>query len=372
MASFTLEKRKTSKGVLRYRCVVRLKKGNDVVYRESRTFGKKADAKAWGVALVSKLETHGLPGKTPEVTLRELIIMYLNEPHIAKGIGRSKRYGLNMLSDTELAKIQANKLTVANLVQHCKDRNDAGTSPQTVSGDISYLRSVLRAAKPIFGIDVNDSVVQEAYYTLYQHNLIAKSNRRSRRPETSELNRIKVELRKRQEHRAAHIPFLDILDFSILSCMRIGEVCKVLWEDVDEGTRAVKVRDRKDPRKKEGNHMWVPLLGEAWEILNRQPKTCDRIFPYNSKSVSAGFQRVRSSLGIQDLRYHDLRREGASRLFEQGFSIEEVAQVTGHRNLNTLWQIYTELFPNRVHEKFNSLQRLKQLDQVSEKPHKTS
>ncbi|EJL3952049.1 site-specific integrase, partial [Vibrio parahaemolyticus] len=110
MASFTLEKRKTSKGVLRYRCVVRLKKGNEVVYRESRTFGKKADAKVWGTALVSKLETHGLPGKSPEVTLRELIIMYLNEPHIAKGIGRSKRYGLNMLVDTELAKIQANKL----------------------------------------------------------------------------------------------------------------------------------------------------------------------------------------------------------------------------------------------------------------------
>ncbi|MFD2016703.1 hypothetical protein ACFSJQ_16240 [Vibrio olivae] len=82
------------------------KKGNDVVYRESRTFGKKADAKAWGTALVSKLETHGLPGKTPEVTLRELIIMYLNEPHIAKGIGRSKRYGLNMLIDTELAKFK--------------------------------------------------------------------------------------------------------------------------------------------------------------------------------------------------------------------------------------------------------------------------
>ena len=108
--------------------------------------------------------------------------------------------------------------------------------------------------------------------------------------------------------------------------------------------------------------MWVPLLGEAWEILNRQPKTCDRIFPYNSKSVSAGFQRVRSSLGIKDLRYHDLRREGASRLFEQGFSIEEVAQVTGHRNLNTLWQIYTELFPNRVHEKFNLLKRQNEIE----------
>ncbi|EET1132915.1 tyrosine-type recombinase/integrase, partial [Escherichia coli] len=67
--------------------------------------------------------------------------------------------------------------------------------------------------------------------------------------------------------------------------------------------------------------------------------------------------RVRSKLGIKDLRYHDLRREGASRLFEAGFSIEEVAQVTGHRSLNVLWQVYTELYPKSLHNRFEELQR---------------
>ncbi|MDH8660875.1 tyrosine-type recombinase/integrase, partial [Klebsiella pneumoniae] len=68
------------------------------------------------------------------------------------------------------------------------------------------------------------------------------------------------------------------------------------------------------------------------------------------KSITAMYRRVRDELGIEDLRYHDLRREGASRLFEAGFSIEEVAQVTGHRSLNILWQVYTELFPKTLHE----------------------
>lgn len=72
----------------------------------------------------------------------------------------------------------------------------------------------------------------------------------------------------------------------------------------------------------------------------------------NSSYVTAGFQRVRTSLGITDLRYHDLRREGASRLFEKDYSIEEVAQVTGHRNINILWQVYTQLFPHKSHDKF--------------------
>ncbi|HGC4819412.1 tyrosine-type recombinase/integrase, partial [Escherichia coli] len=106
-----------------------------------------------------------------------------------------------------------------------------------------------------------------------------------------------------------------------------------------------------------GNHMKVALLGEAWDIVQRQPKKSEFIFPYNSTSVTAGFQRVRSKLGIKDLRYHDLRREGASRLFEAGFSIEEVAQVTGHRSLNVLWQVYTELYPKSLHNRFEELQR---------------
>jgi len=90
-------------------------------------------------------------------------------------------------------------------------------------------------------------------------------------------------------------------------------------------------------------------------IIHRESKTFrnkdELIFPYNSRSVSAGLQRVRNELGIEDLKYHDLRREGASRLFEKGYSIEEVAQVTGHRNLNILWQVYTQLFPHKLHNK---------------------
>jgi integrase len=61
---------------------------------------------------------------------------------------------------------------------------------------------------------------------------------------------------------------------------------------------------------------------------------------------------VHNELSI-NLGDYGLRREGASRLFEQGHSIKEVAQVTGHRNLNVLWQVYMQLFPHKLHDKFN-------------------
>jgi site-specific recombinase XerD len=53
-------------------------------------------------------------------------------------------------------------------------------------------------------------------------------------------------------------------------------------------------------------------------------------------------------LKIEDLHFHDLRHEGTSRLFEAGFSIEQVALVTGHKD----WKMprrYTHLKPETLH-----------------------
>lgn len=354
MASFTVEKRKTAAGVIRYRCIVREKKDSKVVYQESRTFGKLADARTWGKLLVSQIEVAGIPGQKVEVpTIRELIDMYRSDPDIGKKIGRTKGYVLSLLSDCDIAKLPADQLSTMAVINHCRDRSASGAQPQTVAQDVSYLKSVFSAARPVFGVPVSDEVIREVTPVLHNMGLIGRSERRSRRPTAQELDKMREGLAQRMAHRSSKIPLTDILDFSVLSCMRISEVCSILWADVDESERAVLVRNRKDPRKKAGNHMWVPLLGEAWQIVQRQPRVDERVFPYEKTSVTAAFQRVRNGLGIKDLRYHDLRREGASRLFEAGYAIEEVAQVTGHRSLNLLWQVYTELYPGRLHAKMN-------------------
>ena len=136
---------------------------------------------------------------------------------------------------------------------------------------------------------------------------MGKSQKRTRRPTEKELDKLIEGLKECENSHVNTIPFVDILNFSILTCMRIGEVCKTIREDLNNKHKTVVVRDRKDPRKKEGNHMIVPLLGGSYEIITKQVKSSDRIFPYKPTSVTAGFQRVRNSLGIENLRYHDLR-----------------------------------------------------------------
>ncbi|HAU91674.1 MAG TPA: integrase [Alteromonas sp.] len=349
MASFSISKRTKADGTPRYLCLVRVKQKGVVVYNESRMFSKQATAKEWGKRKVNDIEVNGYQAGETDVPLGKLIQQYLDDPHIE--LKRTKLKVLEMLTDCDIAKVNIFELQSKHIIEHCKQRKESGTGKATISHDVSYIRGVLKIAKPTWGYDINDQCIVDAYPVLHDMQLIGKSNRRTRRPTSIEIEKLKEGLKTRESHRESKIPYLDILDFSILSCMRIGEVCSILWSDVDEAQKAVLVRNRKDPRKKSGNHMLVPLLGGSWEILQSQQRDQERIFPYNAKSVTAGFQRVRNALGIEDLRYHDLRREGASRLFEKGYSIDEVAQVTGHRNINTLWQVYTELFPNRLHEK---------------------
>lgn len=355
MASFSIKKRKLANGELRFTVDVVVKKNSTIIHRESKTFRKKELARTHGLKRVGELESPAVHVQK-SVSIAELLDMYMNDRDLWDKTGRTKQYVIRMLRDCDIARLESNQLKTSDLIEHCRNRKAAGAKPVTIYHDIAYLRSVMKKASPVFNINANFSIFEEAVPVLIDMALVGKSQKRTRRPTENELEKLKEGLQVRQDYRSngkARIPFTDILDFSILTCMRIGEVCNLRWEDLNEAHRTVIVRDRKDPRKKQGNHMVVPLLAESFDIAMKQPKTGSLIFPYNSRSVTAGFQRVRNSLGISDLRYHDLRREGASRLFEKGYSIEEVAQVTGHRNLNILWQVYTQLFPHKLHDKFN-------------------
>ena len=320
---------------------------------KNKTFTSKVAAKTWGKTKVAEIEAQIALGKdvyaldSKVQKLGEVIRMYLDDEHVI--MGRSKRFSLEAITKCDIAQIDVQKLRPKNIVDYCKDRKSAGASPATVACDISHIRAVLKSAQALFDIDVNQQVIIEATPTLHALGLIGKGEIRSRRPTSEEIVLITAHLEKREAHEYTVIPYVDMLNFSILSCMRVGEVCSILWDDLNEEGEWVWVRDRKDPRKKVGNHIKVPLLGGAFDIIQRQIKTSDpRIFPYNARTVTAGFRRARKALGIEDLRYHDLRREGASRLFEQGYSVDKVAQVTGHRDLNTLWRIYTDLRPDTI------------------------
>jgi integrase len=135
--------------------------------------------------------------------------------------------------------------------------------------------------------------------------------------------------------------------------MRQEEVCKIQIEDVDHVGRTVVIRDRKDPREKEGNNQTVPLLPAAWLIIAPllRERSSGPIFPYHPASVSAAFTRACAALGIEDLHFHDLRHRATADLFLQGLDIPRVALMTGHKTWAQLRR-YTDIKPADVHAAF--------------------
>lgn len=75
-------------------------------------------------------------------------------------------------------------------------------------------------------------------------------------------------------------------------------------------------------------------------MVLRQPKGDERIFPVHEQTLSKYFKEACDALGIPDLHFHDLRHEGTSRLFEQGYEIQQVSLVNGHKDWRHLRRIY--------------------------------
>ena len=369
-----IEKRTGKSGNISYRAKVRVTKKGKILDTKNKTFKTEKLAKQWADKTKSILEqkyeeiSEGVYRKDleySEITVGELIEMYMEHPRLSEKIGRTKGFVLRALLNYDIANITASKLRADDLIQHCEFRlnDETKPTPQTVYHDITYLKSVIRTAKDVFKVNASTEYHDEAIPTLVELGLIGRPGVRNRRPSKTELIMMEEELLKRQNHSSAKIPFCDILNFSILTAMRISEITSIKWTDLDRDNKTIIIKNRKDPRNKNGNDNEIPLLGGAFEILLKQeerkdPEQPNIIFPYNSRSISAGWQRVRQKLGIEDLRYHDLRREGASRLAEMGLPINIIARVTGHKNLNILQDIYAKIdikeFGRIGYDKYNS------------------
>ncbi|EKD9024444.1 site-specific integrase [Vibrio parahaemolyticus] len=354
MATISIEK-VFGKRAVKFKARVRVTKNSRRLFEKSKTFPSEKNAKSWAEQLVKQLDVEGIPNErtTPKtILIGDLITEYLNDPITSASLGRSKFAVLSRLRAYDIALIRADLLTANDLVNHCRIRKAEHTRPlpQTIYHDITYLKGVIDVASPMFGYAANTKAHDEAIPALIRYGLIGRSQRRERRPTKDELSKMERGLAKRQSHRCAMIPLVDIFHLSILTCMRLGEITRIKWSDIDFETSTLTIRDRKDPRNKKGNNCIIPLFEEAQAILERQPRHEDLIFPFRKESIGAAWQRVCKEEGIEDLRYHDLRAEGACQLFERGLSIVEVSKVTGHKDINILNNVYLRLNIQSIHQ----------------------
>jgi len=310
---------------------------------QTQTFPTKILAEKWARKIETEYD-HARAGVLGggKVTVGALIHRYTEEVGKLKPFGRNKADVLKRLQE-HLADDGATSLTPERIVKYINDERKV--SGVTAAIDLSYLKGVLKIARALWKYPVHPSVVDEARDILGHMGMTGRSGERDRRPTAEELRKLREWL---GEHSGSLTP--DILDFILDSAFRPpSEIVGLRWEDLNRKDRTILIRDRKDPRKKIGNHQTVPLLGRCLEIIERQPQTSEFIFPVKGHSWSTIFPRACKKLGIEDLRLYDLRHEAISRLVESGkYSIPEIMLVSGHKDPKQLMR-YTQLRAKDLH-----------------------
>jgi integrase len=355
-----------------YEVVIRKKKKGKIVLRETRIFSAHKNALTWSKKREAELDNpeelqkaiadfeSGVVKEEQSIkSVADLIDRWVEEEGITKTHRRTYYFDSKLLKHYDIVKLKPEKLTAVDLIKFTKARAEEGVKPQTINHNIATIRSAFRHAIQMWHLDLNMDAFETAVPKLKKSGAIKKSDERDRRVTDGELKQLLNKFEQNKERlgrKATSVPMSDIVEFAIYSCMRVSEIVRIEWKDLDEEAQTVVIRDRKSPVSKIGNHDTVVLLPPAFEIVMRQPRTDARIFPFGDKTITANFRTARNACGIEDLTFHDFRHEGTSRLFEKGFSIPEVASVTGHRNWQNLKR-YTQLMPKHMLTKWNELEK---------------
>lgn len=319
---------------------------------QTKTFRTKREAEEWARALESRIDSRAEPKAAASLKVGDLIREYRR---IREEGGRAidpttnTSYMLQHLED-DLGHEQVTALTPARLAKWASARKTEGAGPWTVNQELSALGTVLRHAASFGNLTLPD-VTGQARPLLLHLQLIGAGVRRTRRPTNDELQAVLDYVHARSAVTA------DAMRVAAITGLRRSElVLKLRWDRLDEAKRAALIVQRKHPRRIEARDEWVPLLGDSWEIVQRQARIGDRIFPISPEKITDLFTAATRALSIPDLRLHDLRHLASSRLQELGFDESERMAITGHRSA-AMNQSYTHPTPEHLHAKFDAARK---------------
>lgn len=135
---------------------------------------------------------------------------------------------------------------------------------------------------------------------------------------------------------------------AVETAMRQSEIFSLRWENINKKKCTALLTDTKN-----GESRTTILSRVAMNALEAVGwKDEGEVWSINKGQLRRAWEAARDDIGAHDLHFHDLRHEGASRLFEKGLNVFEVQSITGHKTLSELRK-YTHLTPSSILAKLN-------------------
>ncbi|GAC1569102.1 MAG: hypothetical protein NVS3B3_23120 [Aquirhabdus sp.] len=213
---------------------------------------------------------------------------------------------------------------------------------------------------------------------------LQEDDSRDRRLEPGEEQRIRDVLnrvKKDNKERAFALPYqaaLELLfDMAIETAMRMREMYTLQMHQIDLDAKHISLYKRKSDyatKTKVSRHIpltpkMIRLIREYMEIVKKgergmagfdfdsgclfpwvKPNETENRYAQVSARLSGMFTRIFEEAGCSNLKFHDLRHEGISRLFENtSFKATQIKSISGHSSDRMLAR-YTNLRPGDLAE----------------------
>jgi integrase len=295
-------------------------------------------AETWAADIESEMQRGAFVSRTEseQTTLYECLERYLAEITPQKKGRVQEASRIRNLQKHPLAKKFMAGIRGADLAVFRDDQLQR-VGPASVQRDLAILSHVFNVARREWGMENLSNPLQ----------VVRKPklpNGRRRRVTEDEIEAIV------QASESPHLAALVRL--AVESAMRRGELVVIRWENVNLDKQWLWLPDTKNDTSRH-----VPLSTKAVKLLRAVREAVGRtprglVFPMQPDSVSRAFARAVSRARLQlesgelqtngehvplaDLRFHDLRHEATSRLFDRGLHQIEAAAVTGHKDIRML------------------------------------
>ena len=175
----------------------------------------------------------------------------------------------------------------------------------------------------------------------------------------------------------------NLFQLAILTGMRNGEICGLLWSDVDFKNKVIHIRHtltpnegggwRNDTPKTKTSKRDIPMIGKAYNILKRQEKEYKRMrgniskinnddFVFSALGEPISRKRITHEIEVMlqnmeadktDFPYftlHTTRHTFATRCIESGMQPKILQHIMGHATLSMTMDLYSHVLPDTKKE----------------------
>ena len=303
--------------------------------RKSATFGTKAAAQAWAAQEEAAILS-GATSRWPRKTLADALHRYALEITPAKRGARAELLRLTAIERhyPALAGKLLHEITADDLGKW-RDSRLLKITPASVQRDINILRHVWTVASTEWAWTPSPTPWKAV-------RLPAEAPPRDRRMGWREIRR----LMRRCDYRTGVPPVTGVqgvawaLLVSLRTAMRAGEIMGLTVGAVDLRKRVVTLEDHKTAHAV-GRRL-VPLTPQGARVLGwlvPHAGADGRLFALASASLDTLFRRVRDSVLLGDVHFHDARATALT-MMSRRVDVLTLARISGHRDLSLLLRVY--------------------------------